>query len=160
MISLLLGVLCTQYYKALQSTIKTESHEYLQEIAKQVASNASRNISDNFAMLGTIASVLKSTRATTYKDVQPEVLAQQTFWNFKDILLIDGRGNAYDAYGNIVMLSGDDYLREAVVNRRRTLSPSQTIKGTECMLFAIPMQGLTINGTDIYALAAPFFWII
>lgn len=156
MLIVLLGILCSQYYRALQNTIRNESHEYLQEICKQVASNASRNISDNFAVLGTISSVLKNAGVKTYRELQPEVLAQQTFWNFKDILLIDARGSAYDAYGNIVMLSGDEYLREAVVNRRRAMSPAQTIKGTECMIFVIPVQGLTVNGTDMHALAATY----
>ncbi len=32
LIFLMVGVLCLQYYKGLQSTIKNESHEYLQEI--------------------------------------------------------------------------------------------------------------------------------
>ena len=94
---------------------QNESHEYLQEISRQIAGNASRNIQDNFAVLGTISSVLKSSGVKTYEALQPEVLAQQTFWNYKDILLIDGNGNAYDAHGNVVLLSGDEYLREAVV---------------------------------------------
>lgn len=152
----LLSILCAQYYRALQSTIKNESHEYLLEIAKQVSGNASRNIVDNFAVLGTIATVLKSAGIKTYKELQPEVLAQQTFWNFKDVLLIDVRGNAYDAYGNIVTLSGDEYLREAVVKRRRSMSPSELIKGTECIVFVIPVQGLNVNGTDVHALAATY----
>ena len=153
---LLLGILCSLYYRALQSTVKNESYEYLQEITKQVASNAGHNISDNFSVLETIASVLKSTGVKTYKELQPEVLAQQTFWNFKDILLIDAQGKAYDAYGNTVMLRGDEYLREAVVNRRRAMSPSQLIKGTECISFIIPVQGITVNDTQIYALAATY----
>ena len=110
LIFLMVGVLCLQYYKGLQSTIKNESHEYLQEISRQIAGNASRNIQDNFAVLGTISSVLKSSGVKTYEALQPEVLAQQTFWNYKDILLIDGNGNAYDAHGNVVLLSGDEYF--------------------------------------------------
>ena len=145
LIFLMVGVLCLQYYKGLQSTIKNESHEYLQEISRQIAGNASRNIQDNFAVLGTISSVLKSSGVKTYEALQPEVLAQQTFWNYKDILLIDGNGNAYDAHGNVVLLSGDEYLREAVVNRRRAMSPSQVINGTECIVFVIPLNGLVIN---------------
>lgn len=156
LIFLMVGVLCLQYYKGLQSTIKNESHEYLQEISRQIAGNASRNIQDNFAVLGTISSVLKSSGVKTYEALQPEVLAQQTFWNYKDILLIDGNGNAYDAHGNVVLLSGDEYLREAVVNRRRAMSPSQVINGTECIVFVIPLNGLVINGTPMYALAATY----
>ena len=75
LIFLMVGVLCLQYYKGLQSTIKNESHEYLQEISRQIAGNASRNIQDNFAVLGTISSVLKSSGVKTYEALQPEVLA-------------------------------------------------------------------------------------
>lgn len=155
-IAVLMGVLCFQYYHTLQVTIRTESREYLTEIAKQVAGNASRTISDNFAVLGTISRVLKSTGVKTYKELQPEVQAQQAFWNYRDILLIDGRGNAYDAHGNIVLLNGDEYLREAVVNRRRALSPAQTINGAECIIFVIPIDGLVINNTEMFALAATY----
>lgn len=155
-IFLLMGILCFQYYRILQSTINNESHGYLLEISKQIAGNVSRNIKDNFAVLGTISRVLKSSGALTYKDLQAEVLAQQTFWNYKEILLIDGRGNAYDAYGDAVLLGGDEYLREAVVNRRRAMSPSQLIKGVECIVFVIPIQGITVNGTEMHALAATY----
>ena len=75
LIFLMVGVLCLQYYKGLQSTIKNESHEYLQEISRQIAGNASRNIQDNFAVLGTISSVLKSSGVKTYEALQPEVLS-------------------------------------------------------------------------------------
>lgn len=155
-IAVLMGVLCFQYYRTLQVTIRAESREYLTEIAKQVSGNSSRNINDNFAVLGTISRVLKSTGVRTYKELQPEVQAQQSFWNYKDILLIDGRGNAYDAQGNIVLLNGDEYLREAVVNRRRTLSPAQVINGSECIVFVMPIEGLIINNTEMFALAATY----
>lgn len=156
LISLMVGVLCFQYYRGLQRTIKNETHEYLLEISKQVAGNASRNIQDNFSVLGTISSVLKSSGIRTYEALQPEALDQQTYWNYKDILLIDGNGNAYDAHGNIVLLSGEEYLREAVVNRRRAMSSSQIINGAECIVFVIPLSGLAINGTPMYALAATY----
>lgn len=156
LIFLLVGVLCFLYYKGLQQTVKNESQGYLQEISKQIASNASRNIRDNFAVLGTIAGVLKSSGIKTYKELRPEVLAQQTLWNYRDILLIDAQGNAYDAYGNIVLLKGEEYLREAVVNRRRAMSSSQLINNTECIVFIIPLRGITMNGVEMYALAATY----
>ena len=67
LIFLMVGVLCLQYYKGLQSTIKNESHEYLQEISRQIAGNASRNIQDNFAVLGTISSAVSYTHLDVYK---------------------------------------------------------------------------------------------
>lgn len=156
LIFVVMGIICFQYYRSLQSTVKNESHEYLLEISKQVAGNASRNINDNFAVLNTIGSVFKNTGVKTYKELQPQVIAQQNFWNYKDILLIDGRGNAHDANGETVLLSGDEYLREAVVNRRRAMSPSQLIKGTECIVFVIPLNGISIDGTEMFALAATY----
>lgn len=156
LISLIVGILCYQYYKTLQYTVKNESGEYLQEISKQIAGNASRTINANFAVLGTIANYLKNSGIHSYAELQPEVRAQQSFWNYKDILLIDARGNAYDAKGTVVLLGGEEYLRDAVVNRRRAMSSSQFINSVECMVFAIPISGLIINNTEIFALAATY----
>ena len=36
------------------------------------------------------------------------------------------------------------------------MSPSQVINGTECIVFVIPLNGLVINGTPMYALAATY----
>lgn len=156
MICVLMGALCLRYYQQLQDTVKNESSSYLQEISKQVASNAGRTINDNFAVLGTISTVLKSSNVDSYEQMQPIVLAQQSYWNFQSVMLIDGNGKAYDAYGNMVVLSGEEYLRDVIVNRKRAMSTSQVVNGGECIIFAIPVDGITINGTQVSALAASY----
>lgn len=156
LIFIIMGVICSFYYLHLQKTVKGESHEYLQELSKLLASNTSRNIKDNFSVLGTISTVLKSSNVTTFEELQPIVLAQQNYWNYKNLLLIDGNGNAMDAYGGTTMLSGDASVRDVILNNARTMSPCQLINGSECILFAMPVDNLTIGGIKVYALAATY----
>lgn len=156
LIFVVLAVISFQYYKMLQNTVENESYGYIQEIAKQVTVNINRNINDNFAVLYSISRFLKSTGVKTYKELQPEVLAQQSLWNYKEILLIDSEGNAYDAYGQIVLLGNESYLNEAIVNRKRSMSPTGMIKGSECMVFAIPLNDIYISGVKMSALAATY----
>lgn len=156
LICLTLGILCQQYYRHLQTTIKEESSGYLQEISKHISKNASKTLNDNFSVLGTISTVLQTAKVTTYEQLQPIVQAQQSYWNYQSILLIDESGVAYDAYGNKVSLGGDQYLQDVVLSGKRSMSASQVVNGNECIVFAIPMQELTINSTNIRALAATY----
>lgn len=156
LICVMMGVLCFQYYHKLQSTVKAESGGYIEEISKQIGTNVSRAINDNFSVLGTISTVLKNASVTTYAQLQPIVQEQQIYWNYQSILLIDESGTAYDAYGNTVTMGGDEYLRDAVVGKKRSMSASQLVNGKECVVFAIPLDNMPIGGTEIHALAASY----
>ncbi len=156
LICIAMGFLCYGYYGQLQSTLKNESSGYLQEISKQIGSNASRTIKDNFAVLETVSTVLKNSDVKTYEEFQPVALSQQDFWNYQNIMLIDNDGNAYDAFGNIVQLSSDEYLREVLVEKKRVMSSSQVLNGKESTVFAIPLDGVTIDNIEMGALAASY----
>lgn len=152
----LVGVLCLQYYKALERTVKNESYSYIQEVGTQVANNISRIITDNFAVLGTVSRTLNSLGVDKFEDFKHEAQAQQAIWKYKDILLIDGEGNAYDVDGNSVLLAADEYLRDAVVHRQRSMSSSQVIKGTECIVFVTPVDNIVVDNIPMLALAATY----
>lgn len=156
LICLAMGVACFQYYKHLQRTVKEESGGYLQEISKQMSNNASRIIDDNFSVLGTISTVLKSAEVNSYAELQPIVLEQQTYWNYNSVFLVDAAGVAYDAYGKTVKLSSEEYLRDVIVNDKRAMSSSIVMDGKEMVIFAIPLENVTIDGTPMRALAASY----
>lgn len=155
-ICIIMTVMCSMYFLQLQSTIKGESYEYLQEISRQVSSNVSRNLEDNFAVLGTIGNVLKNAKVDNFNEVLPVILSQQRFWDYKNLLLIDENGNALDSNGGSTVLSDNTYVQEAVINKTRAISPSQLINGAECIIFVEPVDGLVIDDKNILALAATY----
>lgn len=155
-ICVFMGIFCYYYYQQLQRTIKEESDQYLTEISKQIADNASRSINDNFAVLGTISNVLKNGKVSTYKEIQPVVSEQQHYWQYQNIFLVDKNGKAYDAYGKEVALSGEQYLQEVILERKKTMSLAQVIDGKEGVVFAIPVENMVIDGKEISALAASY----
>lgn len=156
LICLTMGALCFQYYYRLQYTVKAESGEYLEEISKHMSINVSKNISDNFSVLGTVSTLLKSSGVTSYAELLPIVKEQQTYWNYQSILLIDKSGVAYDSNGNTVMLSADEYIQDAIVGRKHSMSAAQVVNGKECIVFAIPIDDIVIGDTTICALAASY----
>lgn len=155
-ICLAMGVACFQYYKRIQSTVKIERDGYLQEISKQMGDNASRTINDNFSVLGTISTVIKSAGVASYEELQPIVLEQQKNWNYNSLFLIDEEGIAFDAYGRTVVLGGEEYLRDVIVDDKRAMSSSMVIDGKEMVVFAIPLQDVKIDGRPMHALAASY----
>lgn len=156
LICAVMGFACFQYYNRLQETVKTETGGYMQEIAKQMGTNISKTIGDNFSILGTISSVLKSTSVATYGQLQGIVREHQTHWNYQKIMLIDENGVAYDDTGNAVALSSDTYLREVIVGKKSSMSASQVIDGKECIVFAVPLKNVTIEGVNMVALAGSY----
>lgn len=155
-ICLAIGVLCLQYYWKLQDTVTNESSGYLQEISKQIGANASRTIDDNFSVLETVAMVLQTSDVETYSELQPVAQAQQDYWNYETVMLIDERGIAYNAQGTVVTLQNDEYLRQAIIDRERSMSASQVVGGKECIVFVIPVEDLVIDGINMRALAASY----
>lgn len=156
LICAVVGVLCYQYYSHLQDTVKVESSGYLQEISTQLGKNADRIISDNFSVLGTVSSTFETTGAASYAQIRSIIQNQQRFWNYQAIFLVDKNGTAYDANGKKVALAGDTYLQDVVENKKQSMSSSQMINGTECVVFAIPLENIVIDGTDMCALLASY----
>lgn len=155
-VCLIIGISCFRYYNQLQETVENESSGYLQEISKQISRNASRTISDNFAMLGSISSVLKNADMNSAKQMQQLVLNQQKHWNYQSVMLIDENGYSYSSNGNNVSMAGDEYLMETIIHRKNSLSASQVIDGKECIIFAIPVDTISIDGKKMSALAASY----
>lgn len=156
LICIVMGFLSYGYYQQLQSTVKNESGGYLQEISRQMGNNVSRAINDNFSVLGTVATVLRSSGVKTYSEFQPIASAQRDDWNYQDIMLIDKGGNAYGAYGNTVQLGTAEYLRTALVEEKSVMAASQMVNGIECIVFAIPLKDVTVDGKEMGALVATY----
>lgn len=156
LVSLLVAAACFQYYQRLQDTIKTETTDYMVEISKQVSINAAKTIDDNFSVLETIATVIQSSGATSYDQLQKIVDQQRSLWNYQKIMLVDTSGVAYDDKGVAVALQSDEYLQKTAVNKEPSLSSSQVIDGKECIVFAIPLEGVSFNGKVISVLAASY----
>lgn len=156
LICALIGFACLNYYQKLQSTVKAETSGYMQEIAKQMGNNISKTISDNFSVLSTIASVLMGSDITTYSGMQEIISEHQSHWNYQKIMLIDSKGVAYDEDGKTVTLKNDTYLQDVVVAKQSSMSPSQVIDGKECIVFAIPLENINVDGKSMVALAGAY----
>lgn len=156
LLCVLIGYLCLRYYWQLQKTVKSESLGYMQEISRQMGTNINKNIEDKYAMLGTMAKVIKGSNITTYEHLPDMLNEHRKLWKFQSILLIDEDGVAYNELGTVVALSSDNYLQEVIVNRLPSLSSSQVINGNESIIFAIPIDDISINGTKMLALAASY----
>lgn len=155
-ICLAMGLLCFQYYRNLQRTVKAEGEQYLQEISKQISVNVNKTINNNFSILDTVETVLRNANITSYTQLQPIVKEQQGYWNYQNIMLVDENGLAYDAFGNKVALRSDEYLTSVIVEKKRAMSTSQLIDGEDCIVFAIPVKDMVIDGVSIHALAASY----
>lgn len=151
-----IGYACFNYYRQLQDTVKTESSEYMQEIAKQMGSNINKTINDNYAILGTISSVLNSSGMNSYANMQQIIAEHQSHWNYQKIMLIDEKGIAYDETGKTVALKNDTYLQDVIVSKKSAMSPSQVIDGNECIVFAIPLDKTAVDGRNMVALAGAY----
>ncbi|MEG2349670.1 MAG: cache domain-containing protein, partial [Hungatella sp.] len=147
---------CFQYYTKLQETVKAETGGYLQEISKQIGANTSHAIEDNFTLLATAAMLLENSGISNFAQLDTIMEEQQQHWIFKHILLVDHHGVAYDTHGNSSLLESAPYLQEAIVARKRSMSTSQMMGNTECVVFALPLDGLTLNGTEIAALIGTY----
>lgn len=153
LISFFIGFVSFKYYDTLQSTVVAESSDYMQEISKQISTNVSSTIEDNFSILETMAMVLEETKVTTYEQLHSVVTKHQKNWNYQKIMMVDEAGFVYDDQGNTVALSNDKYLQEAILLQKESMSASQVIDGQECIVFAIPLNNIKIAGTDMKAMA-------
>ena len=155
-ICLAFGGLSFQYYLKLQKTIEVESSDYLQELSKQLSQSVSKTINDNFSVLSTISAVLKNTKVSNYAQLQEFVREQKSFWNYKNILLIDQNSDAYDAYGHRVLLGNNKYLQDALCENKPSMSSSEVVGGKEDIIFIMPIAGVNIEGKPIRAIAATY----
>ncbi|MEG2434933.1 MAG: EAL domain-containing protein [Ruthenibacterium sp.] len=147
---------CARYYVKLRETVAAESGSYLQEISTQIATNASKTISNNFTILDTVSSIFKSVSVSTFAQLDTIVKEQKEHWNFEQLLLVDAKGVAYDTRGHATALKSDAYLQDVIVKRQRSMSTSQLLDDTECVVFAIPVDHLVIDGTPMMALIATY----
>ena len=115
---IVIGIFSWQYYNQLQTTIRSESSGYLQEISTRIGSNIDRIIIDNFAFLNTFSVSTEDTGTTTFARYRPLVDQQRYFWNFQDIILIDQVGKAYSSTGTPLKLGGDPSFLDAVIDKR------------------------------------------
>ncbi len=155
-VCIIMGVASIWYYRQLQSTIKNESQGYLQEIFERIGSNINKTIKENYAVLDTMRVYLENANVSTFGAIEPVVKAQQNYWNYKDIMLIDKSGKAYSIQGTEISLTGDVYLQEAVLNQTQSSSMSQVINGKESIVFAIPLNSMIIDGKEMAALVASY----
>lgn len=149
-----MGFACFQYYRHLQSTVKQESGGYMQEIATQMGTNVSKTIDENFSVLNMVATVIKNLQVSDYAKLHTVVQEQQSLWNSRRIMFIDANGIARDQSGKTVAIANDTYLQDVIVGRVPSMSASQIIDGSERVVFAIPVSDITIDGTNILAIAA------
>lgn len=152
----LVGAVCIWYYGKLQRTIQDESKGYLEEITQRIQSNIERIIDDTYAMLFSFGGVIETNDIDTFEKFGELAEKQQGYWKYKDLLLIDNEGNAYNKRGDSVVLSGDAYLRNTLLRGEKAMSPLQMVDGEESSIFSIPVAGVKIGGIEISALAVTF----
>lgn len=156
LICFLIGTACFQYYLQLQRTVKEESGGYLQEISKLLGDNADRIIDDNFSVLGTISLVIKDSGVDSFAKLQFASFNQQEYWGYDHVYLVDANGVAYDSGGHSTALGNEAFLSDVIVMEKPSMSPSLVVDGKDSVIFAIPIEGITLDGTEIRAIAASY----
>lgn len=157
LICILTGIFCFQYYDSLRGTIQDESEGYLQEISSRIGSNISRSINDNYAMLNTLASILESSGAKSYEEMEPIVETQKSYWNCRDVIFIEKSGNAYTTSGRKTALNNDTYFTKAIVNKSEGIYATQMIDDEECIMLAVQLENnIEVEGSEMVALGAVY----
>lgn len=151
-----IGVLSLQYYNRLRTTIRDESSGYLQELSKRIGNNVNRIIYDNYAVLDTLAAVMANQGTNSFDDVISIVETQKKYWNYKDIMLIDSNGIAYNSSGREILLNTTVYLQDTIINRDPSLAASQMVGNEENVVFAIPLDNMEIGGKKMVAMASSY----
>ncbi|MEG1999826.1 MAG: EAL domain-containing protein [Evtepia sp.] len=153
LMSLFVGFLCFKYYTHLQTTVETETGDYMTEIASQMEINVSRTIDHNFSILNTIATLLQTSNLSNDSELSQLDTAFDLTLNDHEIVLIDENGIAHDQFGNALNLINDTYLQDVIVSRKCSMSPSQLIGGKESIIFAVPLDNIQIGSVKMSALA-------
>lgn len=155
-ICLVIGIICAAYYGQLQTTIRSESSAYLQEIANRISGSIDKIIDDTYAMLYSVSDVLRIGNPLSFEEFETIADEQQIHWKYQSILLIDADGNAYDRKGKSIALNGDVYLRDVLLEKRSAMSPMQVLKDEEVAIFAVPLSSLQVGGIEMGALAVAY----
>ncbi|MEF9941924.1 MAG: EAL domain-containing protein [Lachnospiraceae bacterium] len=156
LICVLMGVGCFQYYIQLQKTVKEESSSYLQEISKLLGDNASRIIKDNFSLLDTITMVIQESKVDRFEQLQEISLNRHEYWEYEHLYLVDAKGIAFDSSGHSIMLGNDSFLHDVIIDQKEAMSSTVVIDGKDSVIFAIPVQGITLDGVEISAIASSY----
>lgn len=142
------------YYKNLHATIRNESKGYLQEVSQRIGSNLNRIMEDSFSALNLMGVSLETSGESSLANIQPILKAQQSYWEYENILLVDGNGNAYDVTNSsTTFLTFGDTMRTEILNKKEAMS-IQMINNKEYILFAVPLNGVTVEGKEVISLAA------
>lgn len=152
----IIGYLCFRFYRELQSTVKSENQGYMEEISKQMATNVNNAINSNFSMLNSLSIVLEDTSIKTFSEFDGFLNHQRENWELGKILLLDGKGKAYDSLGNLVLLNNDEYLIKTIVNHEPAMSTSQLINGKEYIVFTQPVELKEISGIKMVGIATTY----
>ncbi|MEG1426967.1 MAG: EAL domain-containing protein [Oscillospiraceae bacterium] len=153
LLCLFIGFCSFQYYQQLQKGVQAESESYIQELSTQMGGNIGKILSDKYAALSAIAEVLCHSELPDYQALSPLLSSQQKLWGYQRLLLFDKNGVAHDDTGAVVPLFSDEYLQDTIVKRQNSLSTSQVIDGRESIVFAIPLDGVSVGDTPLHALA-------
>lgn len=156
-ICLLVIVFSFQYYKSLYETIREESRGYLQEVSRRVGQNLDRIIEDNFATLYIMGASLDSMDVEKLADIQPLLKTQKSHWDYDNILLVDKNGKVYDVHDSkTTFMTLDDSIRADMLNKKQTMATTQIVNNKEYIIFAVPLNNVKVEGTEIIALAASY----
>lgn len=155
-VCIIFAAICFQYYQKLHSIIRLEGKNYMQEVSRRVGSNVDRIIVDNLAILNTMAASIDPSPSLTLDKLRRDLKKQQTQWSFENIMLIDDTGKAYDLKNNEVFINFDDNMRLDMSLNKSTMSTTQIINNQEFILFAVPIEKLSINDTNIVYLSATY----
>lgn len=149
-----IGAFCFQYYFKLQDTVHAESKGYLKEVSTRIGSNINRIINDNYALLETLGAALKQVDANNFDDVRNVAKEQQQYWNYKDMILLSQSGKGYNLQGDEVSIANNEFIFDVDASKTTRISTTQIIDEEECIMLAVPVKGLKLNGEKMVALGA------
>lgn len=149
-------VMCFQYYSKLHTTIRTESKGYLQEVALRIGNNMDRIIGDNYAALHNMASSVEALNDAPMTEVQALLQKQQSRWKYKNIMLVDEKGLAYDLNNNKISITFDSDMRKNILAGMESISTTQMINNQEFIVFSVPLNRFVIDGKSMVALAGSY----
>lgn len=149
------GTLSFQYYNQLQSAIRSESRDYLQEISRGIGENINIIINDNYSNLYTTSDILQKAKAESFANVNNIIEGQEEYWTYEKLLLIDENGKAYDKNGNEAILNNNTYF-DSISSAEHGISTTQMIDNQEYVMLTAPLTNLAVDGKKMVALAAVY----
>lgn len=151
-----IGCLSMIYLNYLRGIVRKESQDYLTEISVKVSENIHNAIEKNTNVLETIAKGLENRELHDIGEIRGILQGEEKRWGFSDIALINDEGVWYHSDGTKEYLSLADTMPKVLIDRESVATEVKMVKGEESILFAVPVDGLVINGVKIPALAATY----